>query len=179
MRSPAVDDNLSNSSENDVFVLARPTGNDTIHSFDFSHDKVDLIGFSGPSRFVDIQTRLSENSNGDAVIPIAEGGSITFAGVSAASLTADNLVFNHDTVMNNATSIVIGDNAVLPLAGPASARRSWRAATSRRMAAGAAPLPPPGTEHIGSSAFELRFPRCDLIGMTSNCSASSPAFDRP
>jgi hypothetical protein len=22
-----------------------------------------------------------------------------------------------------------------------------------------------GTEHIGSSAFELRFPRCDLIGM--------------
>ena len=111
------DDNLSGSSGNDVFVLAHPIGNDTIHSFDFAHDKVDLIGFSGLSSFVDVQTRLSENSNGDAVITIAEGGSITFDGVSAASLTADNFVFNLDTVMDNANSIVIGDNAVLPLAG--------------------------------------------------------------
>ena len=111
------DDNLSGSSGNDVFVLAQPIGNDTIHSFDFAHDKVDLIGFSGLSSFVDVQTRLSENSNGDAVITIAEGGSITFDGVSAASLTADNFVFNLDTVMDNANSIVIGDNAVLPLAG--------------------------------------------------------------
>ena len=37
--------------------------------------------------------------------------------MSAASLTADNFVFNLDTVMNNANSMVIGDNAVLPLAG--------------------------------------------------------------
>ena len=111
------DDNLSGSSGNDVFVLAQPIGNDTIHSFDFAHDKVDLIGFNGLSSFVDVQTRLSENSNGDAVITIAEGGSITFDGVSAATLTADNFVFNLNTVMNNANSIVIGDNAVLPLAG--------------------------------------------------------------
>ena len=111
------DDNLSGSGENDVFVLAQPIGNDTIHGFDFAHDKVDLIGFSGLSSFFDVQTSLSENSNGDAVITIAEGGSITFDGVSAASLTADNFVFNLDTVMNNANSIVIGDNAVLPLAG--------------------------------------------------------------
>jgi VCBS repeat-containing protein len=111
------DDNLSGSGENDVFVLAQPIGNDTIHGFDFAHDKVDLIGFSGLSSFFDVQTSLSENSNGDAVITIAEGGSITFDGVSAASLTADDFVFNLDTVMNNANSIVIGDNAVLPLAG--------------------------------------------------------------
>ena len=111
------DDNLSGSSGNDVFVLAQPIGNNTIHSFDSAHDKVDLIGFSGLSSFVDVQTRLSENSNGDAVITIAEGESITFDGVSAASLTADNFVFNRDTVMSNANSIVIGDNAVLPLAG--------------------------------------------------------------
>ena len=78
------DDNLSGSSGNDVFVLAQPIGNNTIHSFDFAHDKVDLIGFSGLSSFVDVQTRLSENSNGDAVITIAEGESITFDGVSAA-----------------------------------------------------------------------------------------------
>ena len=111
------DDNLSGSSGNDVFVLAQPIGNDTIHSFDAAHDRVDLIGFSDLSSFVDLQTRLSENSNGDAVITIAEGQSITFDGVSPESLTADNFVFNRDTVMSNANSIVIGDNAVLPLAG--------------------------------------------------------------
>ena len=51
------------------------------------------------------------------MITITEGESITFDGVSAASLTADNFVFNRDTVMSNANSIVIGDKAVLPLAG--------------------------------------------------------------
>ena len=111
------DDNLSGSSGDDLFVLAQPIGNDTIHSFDVAHDKVDLIGFSGLSSFVDVQTRLSENSNGDAVVTIAEGESITFDGVSAVSLTAKNFVFNHDTVIDNANSITIGDNALLPLAG--------------------------------------------------------------
>ena len=111
------DDNLSGSSGDDLFVLAQPIGNDTIYKFDVAHDKVNLIGFSGLSGFVDVQTRLSENSNGDAVVTIAEGESITFNGVSAASLTANNFVFNRNTVMDNANSIVIGDNAVLPLAG--------------------------------------------------------------
>jgi VCBS repeat-containing protein len=111
------DDNLSGSSGNDVFVLAQPIGNDTIHSFDAAHDTVDLIGFSDLSSFVDVRARLSENSHGDAVITIAQGESITFAGVSAESLTANNFIFNRDTVMSNANSIVIGDNAVLPLAG--------------------------------------------------------------
>ena len=46
------DDNLSGSGGNDVFVLAQPIGNDTIHSFDFARDKVDLIGFSDLSSFV-------------------------------------------------------------------------------------------------------------------------------
>ena len=111
------DDNLSGSSGNDVFALAQPIGNDTIHSFDVAHDRVDLIGFNDLSSFVDVQTRLSENSNGDAVITIAEGQSIAFDGVNPESLTADNFVLNLDTVMSNANSIVIGDNAVLPLAG--------------------------------------------------------------
>ena len=111
------DDNLSGSSGDDLFVVAQPIGNDTIHSFDVAHDKVDLIGFCDLSSFVDVQTRLSENSNGDAVVTIAEGESITFDGVSAASLTEKNFVFNRDTVMDNANSIVIGDNALLPLGG--------------------------------------------------------------
>ena len=110
-------DNLSGSSADDLFVLAQPIGNDTIRSFDVTHDKVDLIAFCGLSSFVDIGTRLSENSNGDAVVAIAEGESIIFEGVSAKSVTANNFLFNRDTVMDNADSIVIADNAVLPLAG--------------------------------------------------------------
>src|ERR1700681_563650 len=46
---------------------------------------------------------------------------------------------------------------------PASALRSWHAATSRRWLA--ARLPCRGTEHIGCPFLELRLPRCDLIGV--------------
>ena len=111
------DDNLSGSSGNDVFVLTEPIGNDTIHSFDGAHDRVDLIGFSELSSFVDVQSRLSANRKGDAVITVAEGASITFDGVSVENLTANNFILNLDPVMNNSNSIVIGDNAVLPLTG--------------------------------------------------------------
>jgi hypothetical protein len=103
------DDNLSGSSENDVFVLAQPIGNDTIHSFDFAHDKVDLIAFSGLSSFFDVRTSLSENSNGDA--SIAEGDRLPLDGVSAASLTADDF-FQPRYRDEQRNSIVIGDNAV-------------------------------------------------------------------
>ena len=111
------DDNLSGSRSNDVFVLAGPIGNDTIHNFDAAHDNLDLIAFSNLSSFYDVQTSLSENSNGDAVIAIAEGQSITFDGVGPKSLTADNFVFNVEPVMDNANSIAIDDSAVMPLAG--------------------------------------------------------------
>jgi hypothetical protein len=111
------DDNLSGSSANDVFALALPIGNDTIHGFDVAHDRVDLIGWNDLSRFADVQTQLSENSQGDAVIRFADKGSITFNNVSAENLTADNFLFNLDPAMNNADGIVISDNAALPLGG--------------------------------------------------------------
>ena len=111
------DDNLSGSSGDDLFVLAQPIGNDTIYSFDVARDKVDLLGFSGLSSFVDARSRLSENSNGDAVLTIAEGELVTFEGVSAASLTAKNFVFDHEIVTHNANSVIISDSALLPLSG--------------------------------------------------------------
>ena len=111
------DDNLSGSNGADLFVLAQPIGKDTIYNFDVVNDTVDLIGFSDLSSFVDVQTRLSENSDGDAVITIAEGRSITFDGLTTTSLAADNFVFNLGTEMDNEYDIVIGDSAMLPLAG--------------------------------------------------------------
>jgi hypothetical protein len=111
------DDNLSGSSGNDVFVVAQPIGNDTIRRFDAAHDRVDLVEFGDLSSFADVQARLSENSDGDAVIRISEGQSITFDGVDAGSLAANNFVFDVDPSIDNANHIVIGDNAVLPFAG--------------------------------------------------------------
>ncbi|WP_246159109.1 calcium-binding protein [Reyranella soli] len=113
----AGDDHLSGSSGSDMFVLAQPIGNDTIHNFDVAHGKVDLIAFGDLSSFPDIQARLSANGNGDAVVTIGDGQSITFDGVSSKALTADNFVFNVDPVMSNANSIAIDDRSVLPLAG--------------------------------------------------------------
>ena len=111
------DDNLSGSSGNDVFVVVQPIGNDIIHSFDVGHDTVDLVAFGGLSSFADVQADLSQNSNGDAIIRIADGQSVTFDGVGARSLTAANFVFDVDAAVGNANDIVISDNAVLPFAG--------------------------------------------------------------
>src|SRR5262249_52317619 len=90
----AGDDHLSGSSGNDLFVRPQTIGNDTIHSFYTAHDNVDLVAFGGIASFADVQARLSENGNGDAVITIAQGQSITFDGVSPTSLTADNFAFD-------------------------------------------------------------------------------------
>ncbi len=111
------DDTLTASSGNDLIVFANPIGNDTIHNFDVTADKIDLIGFDGISGFNDVQSHLTSNSNGDAVIAVSYGGSITLQGVSIASLTADDFVFDQTPVTNNAGTMTIGDGAMLPLGG--------------------------------------------------------------
>ena len=111
------DDTLTASSGNDLIVFAQPIGNDTIHNFDVTADKIDLIGFNGFSQFSDIQAHLTTNANGDAVITIADGESITLQGVNVESLTADDFVFDQTPVTNNAGTMTIGDGAMLPLSG--------------------------------------------------------------
>ena len=98
-------------------MLAQPIGNNIIYNFDVARDKVDLIGFDDLSSFVDVQTRLADNSNGDAVITIVEGQSITFDRREHGSLTANNFVFDLGTEMDNEDDIIISDSAMLPLAG--------------------------------------------------------------
>ena len=56
-------------------------------------------------------------ANGDAVITIGAGETITLHGVNAASLTAADFVFNQTPVVKNAGNMVISDGAVLPLGG--------------------------------------------------------------
>ena len=111
----AGDDNLTGTGANDLFVLAQPIGNDVIHNFNAGSDKIDLVGFNNVAKFGDIQ--LVNNTNGDAVITLGSGETITLHGTNAASLTAGNFLFDQTPVVENHGNMTIGDGAVLPLAG--------------------------------------------------------------
>jgi hypothetical protein len=110
-------DTLTGSAGADAFVFSQPIGADTIHAFDVAHDTIDLIGFAGFSSFADIQANTADDANGDAVITLGDGETITLAGVDAAALTAGDFLFNQEPTMTNAGTMTIGDSASLPLDG--------------------------------------------------------------
>ncbi|MEV8686494.1 VCBS domain-containing protein, partial [Mesorhizobium ciceri] len=111
------DDVLTGSSGNDLFVFSQPIGNDTVHSFDAAADKIDLIGYSGFASFADVQAHMADDGNGNAMITLADGQSITLDGVHSSALTGSNFVFDQTPVINNAGTMSIGDGALLPLSG--------------------------------------------------------------
>ena len=110
------DDNLTGSIADDLYVFAQPIGHDTIRAFDVAHDRIDLIGY-GLASFGDIISHITTDAGGDAVITLADGQSITLDGIAAASLSANNFVFDQTPVTTNAGLMTIGDGAVLPLSG--------------------------------------------------------------
>ncbi|RJT40545.1 adhesin [Mesorhizobium waimense] len=114
------DDVLTGSSGNDLFVFSQPIGNDTVHSFDTAADKIDLIGYSGFASFADVQAHMADDGNGNAVITLGDGQSITLDGVHSGALADGNFVFDQTPVVNNAGTITIGDGAMLPLSGTIS-----------------------------------------------------------
>jgi T1SS-143 domain-containing protein len=111
------DDTLTASSGNDTLVFANAIGIDVVHNFDVLHDKIDLIGFAGFSSFADVQAHLTSDAGGNAVITLADGQTITLAGIDAASLTAADFVFNETPVTHNAGDMVLSDGSLLPLSG--------------------------------------------------------------
>ncbi|MFD1981493.1 VCBS domain-containing protein [Mesorhizobium newzealandense] len=111
------DDVLTGSHGNDLFVFSQPIGNDTVHSFDTAADHIDLIGYSGFASFADVQAHMAEDGNGNAMITLADGQSITLDGVHSSALTGSNFVFDQTPVVNNAGTMTIGDGALLPLSG--------------------------------------------------------------
>jgi hypothetical protein len=111
------DDHLTGSSGHDTFVIAQPIGHDTIYKFDVAADKVDLIGYAGFHTFADIQSHLSQDAAGNAVITLGDGQVITLQGVQADALTASNFVFDETPVVVNAGSMNLGDGTMMPLSG--------------------------------------------------------------
>ena len=110
-------DTLTGAGGNDEYVFAQPIGNDTIYNFNAATDKIDLIGFANVASFSNIQANIAEDSNGDAVITIGAGETITLQGVNATSLTAADFVFNQTPVVENDGAMVVSDGAMLPLGG--------------------------------------------------------------
>ena len=80
-------------------------------------DKIDLTGFAGIASFGDIAGHIADAGNGDAIITLGAGETITLHGVDAASLTAADFVFNQTPVVENAGTMVVSDGAMLPLGG--------------------------------------------------------------
>ncbi|MDB5394510.1 MAG: hypothetical protein JWM91_2016, partial [Rhodospirillales bacterium] len=111
------DDTLTGTRQNDVFVFARPIGTDTIHAFGTDSDRIDLIGFAGVASFADLAGHIADDINGNAVITVGSGETITLAGIHAASVGADNFMFDQEPVTMNAGTIAIADGAMLPLGG--------------------------------------------------------------
>ena len=109
------DDNLTGSSGNDTFVFAQPIARDVIHSFDAAHDKIDLIGFTGVIDFASLV--IADDANGNAVVTMANGSTITVMGVHAADLGAGNFEFNVEPMVVNTGLMTIADGAILPLGG--------------------------------------------------------------
>ena len=111
----STDDTLTASSGADLLVFAQPIARDTVHNFDVAADKIDLIGFTGVGQFSDLV--IANDGNGNAVITLGAGATITVVGVDAASLSASNFVFGLEPVISNTGNLVISDGAVMPFGG--------------------------------------------------------------
>ncbi|UVK97490.1 VCBS domain-containing protein [Pseudomonas sp. B21-048] len=111
----SADDNLTGSSGADTFVFAQPIGNNQIYSFDVMADKIDLIGFAGVNGFADLS--ITNDANGNALVSISSGQSVTLKGVDAADLSEANFQFDVDPVMTNTGTLIIADGAIMPFGG--------------------------------------------------------------
>jgi hypothetical protein len=111
----ANEDTLTGTGGNDLFVFAQPIGNDVIYNFNALSDKIDLVGFDQVANFSDLQ--IADDANGNAVVTVGSGETITLPGVDATALTASNFVFDQTPTVENSGTMTISDGAVLPLSG--------------------------------------------------------------
>ena len=110
-------DTLTGAGGNQEFVFAQPIASDTVYNFNPASDKIDLVGFENLTGFAALQDHIVNDGNGDAVITLGPGETISLHGVNAASLTAADFVFDQTPLVNNAGTITVDDGATLPLSG--------------------------------------------------------------
>ncbi|WP_421666795.1 VCBS domain-containing protein [Pseudomonas chlororaphis] len=111
----SADDNLTGSSGADTFVFAQPIGNNQIYNFNVAADKIDLIGFTGVTTFADLS--ITNDANGNALVSIGSGQTVTLRGVDAADLGETNFRFDTDPLTHNSGTLSIADGAIMPFGG--------------------------------------------------------------
>ncbi|MBP5085017.1 VCBS domain-containing protein [Pseudomonas chlororaphis] len=111
----SADDNLTGSSGADTFVFAQPIGNNQIYNFNVAADKIDLIGFTGVTTFADLS--ITNDANGNALVSIGSGQTVTLRGVDAADLGEANFQFDVDPLTHNSGTLTIADGAIMPFGG--------------------------------------------------------------
>jgi hypothetical protein len=99
---------------NNEFVFAQPIGNDTIYNFTPASDTIDLIGF-GLSGYGTLA--VADDGNGNALVTLGAGETITLKGIDASALSASNFVFDTEPVSTNTGTMTVSDGAILPLGG--------------------------------------------------------------
>lgn len=85
------DDALTGNGGADTFVFASLSGEDTITDFQNGKDHIDLTGYSGIDDFGDISS--IGTVQGDTVITLSGGDTITLEDIKAATITADDFLF--------------------------------------------------------------------------------------
>jgi hypothetical protein len=110
-------DTLTGAGGNDLFVFAQPIGNDTIYNFNVATDQIDLMGFAGIASFGDLAGHIAGDGNGNPVITLGAGETITLHALDAATLTAADFVFDQMPALDNAGTMAVSDGAMLPLGG--------------------------------------------------------------
>ncbi|WP_158703146.1 VCBS domain-containing protein [Pseudomonas chlororaphis] len=111
----SADDNLTGSSGADTFVFAQPIGNNQIYNFNVAADKIDLIGFTGVTTFADLS--ITNDANGNALVSIGSGQTVTLRGVDATDLGETNFRFDTDPLTHNSGTLTIADGAIMPFGG--------------------------------------------------------------
>jgi hypothetical protein len=71
---------------NDNFVFQPGIGADTIVNFDPQHDTIELDHFANAQSVQQLESLITADAHGDAVIALGHNDSITVAGVTAAQL---------------------------------------------------------------------------------------------
>jgi hypothetical protein len=117
------------------YVFTRPIGNDTIDNFNPAFDRIDLVSFDNVASFADIQSHLADDANGNAVITLGTGETITITGVRSAALSAANFVFSLPAAPKLQTpvyaDIILGGELPTPLSMTSNVSSwSWPAGRS-------------------------------------------------
>lgn len=126
-------DRLSGGGGTDRFVFKDGYGNDTITDFNEGSEIVD-VSSSGITSFSDIQSRLSDDGSGDAVLTLDDGSKLTFWDVSSSDLSASNFNITGPVCFSAGTLILtpegerpverlcVGDRVVTADNGPQALR---------------------------------------------------------